>query len=249
MKRRKFTYSRLRAKKEKELKKRLFIVLVMFTSIVSFIFLYGLNYFPSWVEFITNLVSTNDTSSLSNQEILLPPQIDPLPEYINTPKPEITGSALAGKTVKLFLDGNLIGETLSDKNGRFSFVPKNSIADGVHKLTALVVSGSNESKLSWPVTFVVDTKEPELVIESPTKDNKIKVDFDQQPFIVVKGQSESGVKVVVNNRLAPVKMDGSFSVKVPVEKEGNFIITAVATDKAGNTTHVELKVEVVKVEE
>ncbi len=249
MKRRKITYSRLRAKKEKELKKRLFVVLVALSSVFSFIFLYGLNYFPSWVEFITNLVNKNNANNPVAQEILLPPQIDPLPEYINVSKPEISGSALAGKTVKLFLDGNLLGETLSDKNGRFNFLPDNPIADGVHKLTALVVSGSNESDLSWPVTFVVDTKEPELVIESPTTEKEVVVNFDQQPFVVVTGQSESGVKVRVNERLATVKIDGSFSVKVPVEKEGDFNIIAVATDKAGNSSKVELTVKVVRSEE
>jgi len=183
------------------------------------------------------------------EELVLPPQIDSLGEYVNTSKPEISGSAMAGKVVRVFLDGNLLEETLADKDGRFSFTVSKPIADGTHKLTALIVSGQKESDLSWPITFVVDTTDPELVIESPVEDKEVSVKLETEPFILVSGQSESGVKVVVNDRLARVKIDGSFQVKVPVEKEGDFQIKAVATDKSGNSTEVAFNVKVVKAEE
>ncbi len=243
MARRLKSYSRLRAYKEKQIKKKLFIVSILTTSIFTFVFLYGLNYLPSWVEFITNLVNRQAKVTTQIAEKPLPPSLDPIPEYVNESKIKIQGTALPGSIIKLFLDGNFLGETVVDKQGSFSYLPTSKIADGKHKLTSLVVAQQQESDLSEPINFILDTTEPELVIESPEADNQINLTADDDKIIKVTGQSESGVKVEVNQRLAKVSVDGSFEVDIPVEA-GEQEIKAVSTDKAGNQKEVTIKVTV-----
>ncbi len=204
--------------------------------------LYGVRYFPQWIDFITNLVNQNKKVVVVENETLLPPTLQALPEYINNPKPEIKGTAMPGKVVELFLDGSKLGETVSSKDGQFTFIPSEKIADGKHKLTAQLKEGKNESSLSLAVVFVVDTTPPDLVIESPEDGAKLDFGPDDELVTEVKGQSEAGVEVRVNDRLAKVDIDGSFTVLVPLQK-GENTLKAVSVDKAGNSTEKEIKVE------
>ncbi len=196
-----------------------------------------------WVNLITDVVNQNHYSNSIQKEALLPPTIQALPEYINTPRPRIKGTSMPGKTVVLFLDGNKIGQTLVDKNGQFSFEISQEIPDGKHKLSGQIKDGPNESSLSLPIVFIVDTTAPELVIESPQDGADIKLKKSGEKIIEVKGQSEAGVVIKVNNRLAKVNLDGSFSVRVPV-KEGDQVLKAVSLDKAGNSTQKDIKIKV-----
>jgi len=237
------SYSRLRAYREKQIKKRLFFTSVVTSAVLAFIILYGFDYFPAWVEFITKVVNPNVEVTNQVKEAPLPPVLEPLPDHLNTPKPQIRGTAMAGTVVKLFLDGSLLGETLVNKEGIFSYQPDEVIADGQHKLTALAVLNGVESQLSQPITFDIDTTKPELVIETPSEGETITIPAGGDKVIEVTGQSESGVKVTVNDRLATVKLDGSFRVKIPVEA-GEQELKVVGEDKAGNQTTVQIKVVV-----
>ncbi len=244
MRKYKSSYSRLLAYKRRQLRKKLFWYSLLTTAIVTVVILYGLEYFPRWVDIITTLVNRNQqTVAVPNSVSLLPPTLQPLPEYTNDATPEIKGTAMPGKVVELFLDGNRLGETVSDKNGQFVFTPTKKIADGKHKVTAQLREGKNESSLSLPVVFVVDTTPPDLVIESPEDGAKLTFNKDDELVTTVKGQSEAGVEIKVNDRLAKVDIDGGFEVEVPL-KEGENTLKAVSTDKAGNSTEKEIRVTV-----
>ncbi len=235
------SYSRLLAYKKKQLRKKLFWYSLLTTAVLTVIGLYGVKYFPRWIDFITSVVNQNEKVMVVENEALLPPTLQALPEYVNTPTPEIRGTAMSGKIVELFLDGSKLGETVSSKDGQFIFVPREKIADGKHKLTAQLREGKNESSLSLSVVFVVDTTPPDLVIESPEDGAKLSFGPDEELVTEVKGQSEAGVEIRVNDRLAKVDIDGSFTVMVPLQK-GENTLKAVSVDKAGNSTEKKIKV-------
>ncbi len=77
----------------------------------------------------------------------------------------LKGTGGIGETLSVFEGATLLGTTLIDKAGNWSFKP--TLADGAHKLT--VTGGDVAGNVSAPVTvnLTVDTTPPPLVIVSP----------------------------------------------------------------------------------
>ena len=69
-------------------------------------------------------------------------------------RPTINGTAEAGMTVSVYIDGKLSGTTLVAANGEWSFTPTNDLADGLHNITAKASNGARPEEvqmagLSW----------------------------------------------------------------------------------------------------
>ena len=80
---------------------------------------------------------------------------------LNTHAPSISGTAVVGSDVWVFLDGNLIGNSVADANGNWSFVPSNALSDNSHNVYAMATVGSGSqtvtSAASPTSTFTVVT--------------------------------------------------------------------------------------------
>jgi MYXO-CTERM domain-containing protein len=76
----------------------------------------------------------------------------------NDNTPTFTGTAPAGSTVAIFLDGVQVGTTIADSNGNWSFTPPTPLEDGDYVLTVTATdSAGNVSSPSSPVNFTVTT--------------------------------------------------------------------------------------------
>ncbi|CAA2139512.1 Ig-like domain-containing protein [Methylobacterium bullatum] len=89
----------------------------------------------------------------------------------NSTTPSFTGTAEAGATVQLFLDGSEIGTAVADPNGRYTLAFADSdldgtpLTDGSYSLTALVTDLAGNTKLSTTVkTFTVDATAPTATV-------------------------------------------------------------------------------------
>ena len=86
------------------------------------------------------------------------------------------------------------------------------------------------SDLSNVLTMSIQRKKPELTITSPTDGARIVGDSNT---LTVKGKTASDNSVTINDRLAVVGNDGSFTYTQTLG-EGENTLHVVVTDPAGN---------------
>ncbi|MVN21798.1 Ig-like domain-containing protein [Mucilaginibacter arboris] len=86
---------------------------------------------------------------------------------VNTTKPTIAGTAEAGSTVSIYMDGILLATVTADANGNYSYTPTTALALGGHKVnvTATDIAG-NVSASTNVITFSVDLAPTGLALNS-----------------------------------------------------------------------------------
>ena len=161
---------------------------------------------------------------------------------INDTTPAVSGTAEAGSTVSVYLDGSssAIGTAIADASGNWSFTTVPLLA-GVTPHTVKAIStdiAGNTSANSNTNSFIVDTTPPAApVITAPANGN---ITNDNTPAI--SGTAEAGSTVTVY-------LDGSAKGTTTADASGNWTFTivtntangphtvnATSTDAAGNTS-------------
>ena len=187
---------------------------------------------------VSNLVITDDVGAVTG----------PLHDGDTTDdnQPTFSGNAEPNGTVIIFDNGTPIGSTTVDPNGDWSFTPTKPLRDGDHDFTTEVVDpAGNNSGQNAPVHVIIDTSGVVVSITKLVDDvgsvtgdvAKGGITDDQRPEI--HGTGKPGSTVVVSEGqtslgTATVKADGTWSLTPSKDlSEGNHVITAVATDKAG----------------
>lgn len=144
----------------------------------------------------------------------------------------VEGTSVDGATVRLFLDGTLVG-TDAVEGGRFS-IPV-TLHDGENALTVTAVVETGETRPSAPTRMTVDLVAPTLTVSSPTENGKT-----NRETVVVAGQAADAHlhQVRVNGQAVTLAADGSFSHQI-ILAEGANTIAIEAADSAGNVTRVD----------
>ncbi|ELD1909296.1 Ig-like domain repeat protein, partial [Salmonella enterica] len=85
--------------------------------------------------------------------------IDNTDHIINEKSPALTGTAAPYSTVKLYIDGVLVAEVRTNKDGVWGYTlkPDQALVDGDHKITALVEDVAGNVAHSDPFSISVDT--------------------------------------------------------------------------------------------
>jgi hypothetical protein len=222
--------SRLGKKNEDEItKKTIFLGLA---TIVVFVVLvvFGL---PFLIKFSVILGDLKKSGGEIKEKVLPPmsPRIILPYDATNSAVININGLAEKGTTVELLKNEVSIGKSAVNENGEFVFSDI-SFDEGESAFAAIAISESgNSSEQSKEVKIVFDNKPPELTLTNPTEDT-LKV---ESPDFDVIGQSERGVTVMVNGRLAMVDDSGLFKIKLQLNTGKNDIEIKVK-DSAGNET-------------
>ncbi|MEJ8827522.1 Ig-like domain-containing protein, partial [Variovorax humicola] len=82
--------------------------------------------------------------------------------------PALSGTGPASTTINVYDDAKLIGTTVSDASGNWSYTPVSPLAQGLHSVTAASVDAvGNVSAQSPARTFTVDTAAPDA-LAAPT---------------------------------------------------------------------------------
>ncbi|MBO2010991.1 Ig-like domain-containing protein [Hymenobacter negativus] len=111
---------------------------------------------------------------------------------INTRTPAYSGTAPAGSTVTVYVDGTSIGTTTAT-GGTFSLTQPTNLADGSHTVFATAQSsGSTVSANSNTNTFVVDATSPSVVISSTAGASGSTTNTAPIPFTVTFSESVTG---------------------------------------------------------
>ncbi|MBI5620577.1 hypothetical protein HY949_02255 [Candidatus Gottesmanbacteria bacterium] len=230
-------YSRLRRHEERQQRNRLFLALGAMTAIVLFLFVFGLKILVGFSLLVDRMRGSSPQTASQSQDLILPPMLDPLPEATNSASLTITGKGDKDVKIVLFIDEEE-GVTIPTKDdGSFSFTKK--LDEGDHTISA---KAKNErgtmSDLSNVITVSVKRKKPTLTITSPGDNTRIVGDTNT---LLVKGKTASDNTVVVNDRLAVVSGDGTFTYSFSLS-EGENTIRVTATDRAGNQETADLRV-------
>lgn len=144
------------------------------------------------------------------------------------PVVQVSGTTEPGATV--VVDG--LNAAVSSA-GTFSVAI--ALHEGVNNITATATDAAgNAARTSLSVTL--DTTPPAISITSPTPSANV-----SSPTVTVTGTTEPGARVTVDGQAVSVDASGLFSIQLSL-KEGANLITATATDAAGNSATAQVAV-------
>ncbi|MCS7464046.1 Ig-like domain-containing protein [Paenibacillus doosanensis] len=153
--------------------------------------------------------------------------------------PVISGTAEAGSTVTIVLDGNEAGTVTADASGNWYGVPVSALSEGTHTVQAKAADAAgNASAPSAARPFTVDTIAPTVPsITSPTSGQAL-----GQSAPVISGTAEAGSTVTIvldGNEAGTAAADASGNwtwTPSSALSEGAHTVQAKAADAAGNTS-------------
>lgn len=222
-------YSRLIRHEERRQQKRLVWALGGMLGLVIFLFVFGLKILVGFSLFVDRVRGNTPQLATQNQELILPPLLDSLPEATNSASITITGKSDTGLKIVLYIDEEEATTLPVKDDGTFTFTKK--LAEGDHTVSAKAKNDKDQvSDLSNVLSISIKRKKPDLTITNPTDGARIVGDNNT---LIVKGKTASENTVTVNDRLAVVGNDGSFSYAHALS-EGDNTLHIVVTDPAGN---------------
>ncbi|HYH96383.1 Ig-like domain-containing protein, partial [Hyalangium sp.] len=156
----------------------------------------------------------------------------------NDNTPTYSGTAEAGSTVTVLVDGTAVGTTPADATGAWSLSPVAALADGIHMVKATATDAArNTSAESNTNSFTVDTTAPAApIVLAPADGSTIN---DNTPTYTGTAEANSTVTVIVDGTVAGTTTANaaglwSFTSAVGLTN-GVHTVKATATDAVGNT--------------
>ncbi|MCD4502020.1 Ig-like domain-containing protein [Chromobacterium vaccinii] len=161
-------------------------------------------------------------------------------------QPTVQGTAEAGSTVTVYVDGTAVGTATANGSGAWSYNLTSSLADGNHSIRATATDAAgNISAQSSGYNITIDTAAPSapngLALTAATDTGSSRSDGvtgNNQP--TVQGTAEAGSTVTVyvdGTAVGTATANGSgawsYNLASPLA-DGNHSIRATATDSAGN---------------
>lgn len=206
-------------------------------AIVVFLFFYGLPLIARFSTFIADLRKDSQPVDITDTTPPAPPRISSLPEVTKETVVEIDGSTEEGATVILYLNSKE-EELVADRDGDFTFDFR--LNDGKNSISAMAIDrAGNESQESKTIIVTYDNEPPELLIESPTDGESFFGAPQRQ--LTIKGTTDEGASVTINDRVVVVNSDGTFTFATTLsDGENTFSIKSV--DRAENETETSISV-------
>lgn len=227
-------YSRLQSLEEKKNRKTALVFGGLTIGLIVFFLFFGVPLIARLGAFVANLKNSSEPIVLSDATPPAPPQIVQPVAYTQKANIQIEGTAEPGVKVVVF-SINSQKETLTNDQGEFSV--SISLQKGENTVFAKAQdSAGNESAESKRYTIVFDKEPPELSVSEPINSASF-----NEPQITVKGTTETGAEVAINDRFAPVDGNGNFSLVMTLT-EGQNSLLVKAVDEAGNQTEITLSV-------
>jgi hypothetical protein len=230
-------YSRLRKFEDKRQEKRIFISIVGIIAIFIFLGVFGIRILIGFSLLVDKIRGTPQQQI--TQQLILPPEFDPLPIATNSATIAVSGKGQSGMTVIVYINDMDTEKTTVDKDGSFR-IASVKLIEGSNTISAKQTDDKkNVSALSEIFTVVSKKSKPILEIVYPTENQQIR---QEQSLITITGKTNDGANTVtINDRFVIVQNDGSFSYDLNVP-EGDSVIKIIATDTAGNTITTERKI-------
>ncbi len=164
------------------------------------------------------------------------------PEAVNTENVTLSGKALSGTTIKIYVNGPEKATTTTGSDGVFSFADL-KLSSGKNMIFAKAFDDKgNESDKSESLIINYDKESPKIDLDSPKDGDTVK-NLNKRVEII--GKIDEKATITVNGKTAIQKPDLSFDFWLGAD-EGTIKIKIVAVDIAGNKTEKEITVKYVK---
>jgi hypothetical protein len=230
--------SRLSKSFQKRSRNTLILSILAIFAILYLLFRYGLPLISD-ASFLFGRVTSSDKqlseTSEKEQEFVPIPNLDPLPKATKEMELKLTGTSLPGLKIEVYLNGTNTKSAIVDKNGDFEVVL--NLTDGENIIKAKAVKNTINSGFSDSVVIIYKEKGPELTIDSPSDGAQL----SGQKLIEVKGKTDPGSSVIVNDFQAIIDSNGNWTYSLTL-KGGDNEIKTISTDPAGNTTEKTIRV-------
>lgn len=232
----KFHKTRLQSIEEKKSLRQAAFFLVLTLLLILGVFFLGIPLFIKLAVTFGNKSTTTPSGGLTQNVSLSQPRLVPLATATNSASLTLSGFSIPDAKIKIYLNNVSLKEVKADKNGEFS---SNSInlREGSNSLK-IVANIDNKDSEPYTTSIIYSNTSPSLEITSP-KDNASYFDKDKE--ISVEGKTDQNCIVTVNNHMAIVNDDGSFSTMISLN-EGDNTLRIVSQNEAGNQTAKEIKV-------
>jgi len=231
-------YSRLAKVEEKKNIRSAITYVVLTIVLLLFVLYFGLPTTAKLAGFLSDLRGSSLPVEQKDTTPPAPPVFEAPDEFAAKAIITIKGRAEPGVKVSIFLNNKLKEELVADAEGEFS--TNMPILAGENTLYGVAKDESgNESAQSRLYTIIYDKKAPDLEITEPADGSSF---YGQnQKEITIKGKTESGAQVWINERFATVDSEGLFEFRATLQ-EGQNNFEVKATDKAGNSVTKNLSV-------
>ena len=146
----------------------------------------------------------------------------------------LKGTGLANTVVHFTIDGVAVGATATaDVLGAWSFTPT-GLAEGTHTIVASQTDAFDNIGTA-SLTFTLDTIAPAVAITTIEGGDNLINATEAAGGIQVSGTAEIGSTLTVNGSAVTVDGTGHWATSITPAGQGALVVTAVATDAAGNT--------------
>lgn len=219
---------------ERKARRKITLAIVGSIAVLAFFALFGLKILVGFSLFIDRIRGNTPTTQ-SQEALILPPILDPIPSATNSSSLVVNGSGQADLTLLVYVDGEESETTTVSKNGTFT-ITLTDLSEGTKHISAKQRDDKgNISVLSNVLSVLIKKKGPLLELTAPEDRSTITGEDNKA---TISGKTEEEASVTVNGRVIVVSGDLSFTYKYPLN-EGENKLTIVATDRAGNTTTIE----------
>lgn len=221
---------------EKRNTRKAVLFVLVSLAIIIFLSFYGLPIITKLIGFATSFKKVNQTTSLIDKTPPSPPFLQSIPDATNVSPFEITGRVEPGNTVVINFNAKE-EEIQTDENGNFS--AKFELIKGDNTFFAYTKNpAGNKSQDTKSYVLVFDNEAPDIKILSPNDGSSFY--GSKQKNVTIQGTTEIDSSVTINNRIATVNDDGSFSLNHTLSNgENDLVIKSV--DRAGNEKEINLK--------
>jgi hypothetical protein len=227
---------RNRIQEKKTTRKGLYLILASLALLAIFA-IFGVQLIVKSSSFVRQF---NKPTQVSNQDKTPPgtPQIDPFPPQYTKDNPiTLNGKAEANSIAQIFVNDQKIKEVNVSDSSHFTF--NVNLQLGSNKLYIITTDQSgNVSPQSSTYEIVYDNNPPILDISKPQQGASY---YPPEQTISIEGKTEKDAQVTINDRMAIVNNDGSFSQRLKLNI-GENEIKIISQDKAGNITERPIKV-------
>ncbi|MBN4071776.1 Ig-like domain-containing protein [bacterium AH-315-F18] len=155
-------------------------------------------------------------------------------DFTNDPSLSLNGFAPAGEVVTILLDGLPIGTTTAGLGGDFNFSPPAGVSEGVHNLVVVIDFGGPGETSSTPIIVTLDFTAPLAPMFTAPAQGAVLAGLSFE--LALTAESDTEVEVFDGaTSLGLAAESGDFRL-VTVLANGAHLLTATATDQAGNTS-------------
>lgn len=229
-------YSRFARLEEGRNVRKAIIFSVLTILIIIVLFIFGIPAVTGISGYIFDLKGTGITA-LKDTVPPGPPFINTPPEGTNKSTIKIEGTSEPDSTI-IYLLNESEGETTTGSDGNFSV--SLTLKKGLNTISAKARDkAGNESTRSKTFNIYYNNEAPQLDISNPGEGNNFY--GESQRSLSIEGKTCSTCSLTVNDRIAIVNDDGSFTLPYQLGDGAN-TLNFKSTDKAGNQTEKNVNV-------